>query len=153
VGEVPRLLLGAFTDTWASVLFLTSYGLGKFDLVMEKLDVNPKGIRAEYQHLLVQEYKDEYGRVHPSEVIESWVEAGFEVRVVREGIWGGGGGSNRGLLHGVRPALTDFKSAVARPWLRVFGTFRRRHGPVLGDLKWWRRIGGGSRGRRHEGVD
>ena len=79
-----------------------------------------EGIRAEYQHLLVQEYEDEYGRVHPSEdVIESWVEAGFEVRVVREGIRGGGGGSNRGLLHGVRPALTDFKSAVARPWLRV----------------------------------
>jgi hypothetical protein len=44
--------------------------------------VDPGEIRAECRRLLVQEMEYE-GRVHPSEeAIESWVEAGFEVRVV-----------------------------------------------------------------------
>lgn len=71
-----------FTDPNASVLFIASYGLDGFEDVMEKLSVDPKDIRAKCRRLLVQEM--EYGgRVHPSEEeIESWVEAGFEVRVV-----------------------------------------------------------------------
>ncbi|WP_456484267.1 hypothetical protein [Methanopyrus kandleri] len=77
-----RVLRDVLTDPDASVLFLTSHGLDGFEDVMEKLSVDPKDIRAKCRRLLVQEMEYE-GRVHPSEeVIESWVEAGFEVRVI-----------------------------------------------------------------------
>jgi hypothetical protein len=63
-----------FTDPDASVLFITSYGLDGFEDVMEELGVDPEEIRAECRRLLV--WDD--GAVGE----ESWVEAGFEVRVI-----------------------------------------------------------------------
>jgi len=74
-----------FTDRRASILFLVSYGLSEFDHVMERLGVETADVRAECRRLLVQDPDPTSGRVS-EEVIESWVEAGFEVRVVREDV-------------------------------------------------------------------
>ncbi|WP_226988630.1 hypothetical protein [Methanopyrus kandleri] len=73
-------LRNVFTDPDASVLFITSRGLDVFEDVMDGLGMDPKDVRAECRRLLVRDD----GAVG-EDAIESWVEAGFEVRVITDG--------------------------------------------------------------------